>query len=243
MARSAVFTWPEPDSAAIAALQTKAAAGNLILNGTIRGASNIYDNPVITLPGISREITLTSGSNLSGVNFTITGTYLGRTIIETITGPNVNTVSSTNLFHTISSVSASAGTGAFTVSVGTGANGITNPCRMDEHSSVCAISAQVVVTSGTGDISYTFYSSLQEIDADFYVTNGFKTIYNMDGSTAQTNIGSHGMLAIEATGSTPPDYNIPVYGQIPVKYCWFTIDGTLADPASLTAIILQQGIT
>lgn len=240
MARSANYVWPLPATAAIAALQTKGSAGNLILNGSL----NITGvQQIIELAGVCRTVTLTSAANLSGLTFIVSGTYLGLPVSESLAGPNINTVETSQLFHTITGVSVSATTGASTVSVGTGASGHTLPYRVNEHATVCALSAHVVVTSGAGDLTYSFYSSLQEMDADFSIDNGDRTMYNMRGTTATVTIGSHGMLAITGTGSTPPDYDIPVYGQTPVKWCWITVTNTLADPASMRAYILQQGIT
>jgi hypothetical protein len=247
MARSAKFIWPTPDSAAVAQLQTLAAAGNLILNGNLAvyNSNNVL-NPFITLFGINRQITLTSASNLSGVNFTITGTYLGASYSETIAGPNADTVSTVGLYNTVTSISASAGTGGDTVSAGTGANGHTGIYRTNEHSTVDSIGAQVIVTSGLGHITYSFFSSIQSIDqqnSDFSINNGCRTIYNMRGVTTSPNIGSHGMLAIDATGAGAPTYDIPVYGPIPIKTCWFTVTGDLSNPASALFYIMQQGLT
>ena len=64
-------------------------------------------------------ITISSPNNLSAVSFTITGTDIdGNAQTETITGPSANgTVTSTNIFRTISQVSSNAA--AADVSIGT----------------------------------------------------------------------------------------------------------------------------
>lgn len=240
VSKIAVFNWPTPDSAAIAALQTVGAGASMVLNGTLKQSGN----PVVTLVGISRKISLTSTADLSGVDFTVTGTYLGKPQSEVITGPNNNTVESATLFNTISSVTASISTGANTVSVGTGSDGHTNLYKYNEHATVCALSAQVIMTAGTpGDITYTFKSTLQEIDdPNFSVSFGRDTMYNMVSAQALTVMGAHGMLTITGTGTTPPDYNIPVYAHVPINYCWISITSDLTSPAGLTAYIIQQGI-
>lgn len=239
MSKTAVFNWLLPDSAGIAALQTVGAGASMILNGTL----NPFLNPVVTLTGISRKVTLTSGANLSGVDFTVTGTYLGLPQVEVMTGPNINTVESATLFHTISSIVASATTGANTVSAGTGSDGHTNPYQVDTNCDTCEISAHVVMTGGTpGEITYTFKSSAQVMGPDFNVAFGRDTMYNMVSAQLLSVIGAHGMLPIAGTGATPPDYNIPVYGHIPINWCWIAITSDLSNPASLLAYITQQGI-
>lgn len=50
------------------------------------------------------RITLTSGANLSGVNFTIKGKNNGISIIENILGPNANTVVTVNCFDFIENI-------------------------------------------------------------------------------------------------------------------------------------------
>lgn len=239
MSKTAVFNWPEPSTTAIALAQTVGAGASMVLNGTL----SVPPDPIVTFVGISRKITLTSGANLAGVTFTVTGTYLGKTKSEAVTGPNANTVESAGLFHTITSITADVSTGADTVSAGTGSDGHTNLYMVDTNSSICAISAHVTVTSGLGDITYTFKSSSQELtDANFSVSYGRNTMYNMVNATGLSVLGAHGMLPIAGTGATPPDYDIPVYAHTPVRWCWIDITGSLVDPASLTAYITQQGI-
>lgn len=89
----------------VAALQTLAGAGNLVLTTT----------PYITQ--FARRITLTSANNLAAVNFTISG--LGPisngtigAISEIVVGPNANTVTSVNTYTQINSIAASAAAAA-----------------------------------------------------------------------------------------------------------------------------------
>jgi hypothetical protein len=238
MSLLAKYNWLPQDTAAICALQTIGAAGNLILNGTL----SVYNNPVISLVGLNRQVSITSTGNLSGVNFTVTGTYLGQVQTQTIAGPDNDTVETTDLFHTITSVSTS-GAVATNVSVGTGASGHTEIYIVDNQSTINAVSAQVIVTSGSTNLTYTFLSSLQPLDVNFNVENGSTTMYNMNATTAGVTTGSHGMLPIVAYGTGAPTYNIPVYGHIPIKNCWIEITGTLGENGSLLAYILQQGLT
>lgn len=246
MGRCAKYYWPVPDNAAFAKLQTLAAAGNLILNGNLAvyNDSSVL-NPIVSYGNISRQVSLTSTSNLSAVNFTISGAYLGGPYSETIAGPNNSTVDTVGLYDSVSSISASAGTGVATVSAGSGASGHTAIFRANEHATVDAISAQAIVTSGVGHLTYSFYSSIQspDFDGDFTINDGARTMYNMIASTQSITLGSHGMLSISATGAGAPTYNLPVYGPVPVKTCWITVTGDLSNPAAAIFYIMQQGIT
>ena len=66
---------------------------------------------------IPRVVGISSGSNETGVTFTITGrNHLGDVVTEDVTGPNATTANSTTLFRAITSIAISgAATGAITV--------------------------------------------------------------------------------------------------------------------------------
>src|SRR5438105_8434289 len=103
---------------AIAAAQTTAGAGNLLINGTLATAG-------VAKLDAQRTLGLTSAGNLSAINFTLTGTDdQGRVISEVLAGPNANTVSSVLNYRTITSiaVSAAAGTNVTADTVVTGAS-------------------------------------------------------------------------------------------------------------------------
>lgn len=88
------------DGNGVAVAQQLASAGDLTL---------VSSTVTLTPP---RYITFTSLGNLSGVNFTITGTAPnGASQTETIAGPNANTVTSTMTFATITSIAADAAVG------------------------------------------------------------------------------------------------------------------------------------
>src|SRR6266850_3299330 len=113
MARPVVINWPVTSNTSVAALQTLGAAGNLVIN---YGPNGFFD-----FVNLTRKITFTSANNLAGVNFTITGTLNGTTISEVLAGPNANTVTSVNIYDTITSIAANAAAAA--VSAGTGQTG------------------------------------------------------------------------------------------------------------------------
>lgn len=72
-----------------------------------------------TTDSLAHQVTLTSGSNLSGINITITGTDAdGKAVTETRAGPASNTVETAAYFKTISAISAASTLGANTMDVG-----------------------------------------------------------------------------------------------------------------------------
>lgn len=115
----AYFNFNTPDQAYFCAVQSTAGAGALLLNGTGAILNSVYPQPIQVKGGFGYVISLTSASNNSGVNFVVTGTdSLNNTIVETIQGPNANTVQSVNFFNTLISVVPNGAVS--NVSVGTG---------------------------------------------------------------------------------------------------------------------------
>ena len=92
----------QPQSASttkIAAAATLSEAGDMTLTGSaVNDGSNM-----------ASTVTLTSTGNISGVNFTITGTDAnGSAASEVIAGPNNTTVTTTAAFLTVTQVAANA---------------------------------------------------------------------------------------------------------------------------------------
>jgi len=110
-----MFKAVSADTAAVAALQTTAGAGDFTLT-----SSSVSDGS-----NMATTVTLTSAGNISGVNFTITGTdENGDAVTETRVGPNANTVTTTEAFLTVTQVSVDAAVGTNT-SVGFSATSTT----------------------------------------------------------------------------------------------------------------------
>ncbi len=101
--------------AGIAAVQLLGAAGNLTLNGPIvaNGVANL---------DVPRNVTLTvATTNQSGITFTIYGfDEYGQPMVETMAGPNANTVSGIKAFARVTRVYANAAIATNGVSVGYG---------------------------------------------------------------------------------------------------------------------------
>lgn len=88
----------------IAQAQSRGAAGNLTLNGTLVSAGT-------GTFAINRKLGITSAGNNTGVNFTITGTDAsGNAQVETRAGPNATTVFTTGRWKTITQIATNAAT-------------------------------------------------------------------------------------------------------------------------------------
>jgi hypothetical protein len=99
----------------IATVQLASAAGNFTLDGArVAGGVATLDRP--------RNFTLTGATtNHSAVTFTVTGKdEYGNTVVETLAGPNNNTVSGKKAFKTVSRVAVSGAIATNGVSVGFG---------------------------------------------------------------------------------------------------------------------------
>ena len=104
--RQSVFIPTVVSSAANIATFANAAAGKLTLNGSI--VSSVTGQVSFINSGYASGLSFTSGANISAASFTIVGICNGLIITETIAGPNINTVYTNNLFHTIISISVNA---------------------------------------------------------------------------------------------------------------------------------------
>jgi hypothetical protein len=98
------------DADGVCTSQTPASAGNLTINGAQASGG-------VASFTAARQITIASSSNISNRTFTITGTdAAGNAQVETITGPNNATVTTTGYFKTITQIAISgAAAGALTV--------------------------------------------------------------------------------------------------------------------------------
>lgn len=138
---------------AIAAAQTTAGAGNLLINGTLAAGG------VATLD-TQRTVGLTSAGNLSAVNFTLTGTdQQGRVISEVLAGPNANTVSSVLNYKTITSIAVSAAVGT-NVTADTVVTGASQEIPVDLYVNQFNVT---LATEITGVVNYTIQYTMDNI--------------------------------------------------------------------------------
>lgn len=142
------------------AAQTILATGNVVPTGVLRidavpgwvsyGASGAMRG--WNCAAVGRAVSLTSASNLSGLNFTIRGyDVYGAPMTQTLAGPNNNTVNTTKCFKWIASVTPSA-TNAGTVSVGT-ADIFEFPLLVRRFSQVEIWWNEAAITANTGFVT------------------------------------------------------------------------------------------
>lgn len=110
------YNWPATTENGISLFQTLTANIPLLLNGSYVNKTTRTVNFVDDF-GIVPYITLNSASDLSGINFLITGYQNGVFISESLTGLNSTTVTSINCFDTLLQIIPS-GTTASTLQVG-----------------------------------------------------------------------------------------------------------------------------
>jgi hypothetical protein len=164
---------------------------------TLDGAS--ISGGVLTLTA-AQIILFTSGAgdDVSGVNFTITGTDAdGRAQTDTVVGPNAGTSSSTKYFKTVTDISADATTaGGVTVSIGWTIASVSPTARPSHRKVPVSIAVGTLLTAGTAtwNLQYSlddYESAVHQGKAlNTYPTNWFTdaTISAKSASTA-TSIG------------------------------------------------------
>jgi|SRR5882724_1085944 len=221
MGKPVVYTWAAASTTAVTQLQTTAGAATLVLNGSLLVSTN---PSVISFGAVSRTVSLTSANDLHLVNVTITGTYLGAVQTETRAGPNANTVYTTKLFDTVTSVSVGAAVTA--LSVGSGTTGSTQWYLYDYYAPNAAFSVQVVVT---GTITYSFETTLDDVTT---VTS--PTVLTGLTVPQPNNAQAFQLVMSAATSSQAGYFNYPTR--------YVTVAITAATTGSLVATFVQQGI-
>jgi len=155
------YNWPATTANGISLFQTLTANTPLLLNGSYvnktTGAVNFVDDF-----GIVPRITLNSASDLSTINFLITGYQNGVFISETLTGPNSTTVTSVNCFDTLLQIIPSSTTGS-TVQAGVAALGyfpmiLLNTVKQNVASINYALN---IIPNKTNPPSYQIFLSLK----------------------------------------------------------------------------------
>lgn len=153
MGKPVVITYPAASTTALAASQSPTSGVALVL-GSVTGTD------------IQRTITITSTSNLSGINFVITGQDTsGNTVTETLAGPNNATATSANqyLINTAKLTIVPNGTNAGTLTVGTGNAGSTRWVGSNLH--ISPFNETVAVGQVSGTISATVQDTPDEVNA------------------------------------------------------------------------------
>lgn len=181
MAHPVIVFWDIPDVEAICAVQDTTGPSNLIINGNLVNPE-ITVNPYVKLNGISRSIVIASnGVNFSNNNFTITGTYRGAPISETIVGPQGGEGVETNsLFESVSTVFVD---GALVgISVGTGDRGEINWILLDNFVPVFLVGVAIIVIADVPSytVEVTYQNPLVNEPLASEIFQPFDTLKNVD---------------------------------------------------------------
>jgi len=221
MAYPRVYVWPAPVTNAITLL------GNYNTNFPLNGTLSTPNSSVIAFDNYSRTISITSANNHGAVNFTINGTYNGANVTQTIAGPNANTVFGTQLYDTITSITAPAGA-RNGISFGTGQTGHTRWYLGDYNKKISCFSFQVVVTNQVpADITYSLIATLMDVTT----------------STTPFAAAPNGINFFDpAAGAAMTLQTVSLYqgvSVVPLRYMAFRINASTT--GSLTGIILENG--
>jgi hypothetical protein len=212
MARPQVYNWPAADTAAICAVQS--AVTNLVINGTQASRNPVGFPNTVEFPGILRSVSITSTFNLSGVNFTITGTYGNKIVSETRLGPTAgNTVYTTQLFSSVTAVSVSSAVGA--VSIGSGNSGQTGWFSFNYHSTGPSL-LTASISNVVGTINVAGATTLDDVN-----TNSNPFLFDA-------------LVLSSATADGFANCTIPIT---------FATILVAVSSGSFTATLVQQGIT
>jgi len=92
---------------------------SLTLNGSMSGGAGQVS---FISSGYASGLSISSLLNVSASVFTVIGTFNDTIITEMIVGPNGNTVYTNNLFHTVTSISATGGGVASAFTIGSNCN-------------------------------------------------------------------------------------------------------------------------
>jgi len=238
-----VYNYPAASTTAVALAQTLAAAGSLILNGPMStGGPGAGATRYVPFPLNYRQVTLSSGNDLSAVNFTISGTLAGTTVSATIAGPNNSTVNTGDLlFDSVTSIKSSAGTSGHNISAGISIIGYTAPWTYNPYATVASTSVLVSVSGDAGFVTVDFLKNFGK----FYPPLGNQVLATTgivipDGSN--TNFWLDVLSAQEINAGD----NVFGYFNDTINYAQLQITGVDESNdfnGGLTLIIIQQGVT
>lgn len=197
------------DADSICASQSPGAAGALTINGALAttnavagyGGTATAGSATVRFPTPTR-IYITSAGDDSGVTFTVVGTVqspntfgLGIGATETLTGANTNTVASTNLYSTITSITIS-GASAAAVTVG--------------HSGTATMDMgrRIIITSGGDDTGITFALS----GTDWAGNAISETITGVSGAAASSVLDYLTVTSIRTSGAVATTVQVGTNG-------------------------------
>jgi len=181
--RRIFFTPHAPDLDGICLAQQRVGAGALTINGADAVAGVASFAAAGEYERVGYQVSIQSAGNLSGVNFTITGTDAeGKALSEVVAGPNITTVESLGYFRTVTSVTVS-GTIATDANLGTVDEFVTAPFVLDLYAPYTSIAVDI-----SGTIDYSVQKCFERLTAGQtanWVAGGL-TAQTADGNTAYT---------------------------------------------------------
>jgi len=193
----------------ICASQTPGGAGALTIDGTLAttrpvagfGGTAAAGSAEVRFPTPVR-VYITCAGNNSGRTFTVTGTVQsvnsfgpGAVVAETVTGANANTVATSALFSTVTSVTISgASTGAVTVG----------------HSGVATLdmARRIIITSGGDDTGITFALA----GTDWAGNAISETITGVSGTAASSVLDYLTVTSIQTSGAAASTLTVGTNG-------------------------------
>ncbi len=228
MSRFLSYTFPAAGAAAnaieVAQAQPLIAAGSLTLNGTL--VTPVTGVMSFAAHGYSRNISLYSASDFSGVAFVITGIQNGVSISETIAaGPNGSTVYSTKIYDSVTSITSNGGAVApAVISAGVGGLGFFPLIGVNLWPEVVNYTLTLASLTTVGDPYVALWGSLGDI-----ASNGSTYLQTVTNALAKLVP----VINIQAMGvNTPPliytNSSNPTYGFLLVQ---IGADNTLAAKA------------
>lgn len=204
------YNWPTPFTDGVAKAQALTANTPLVLNGSY--ANQVTGNVNFAQQfNIVPKITLTSGSNLSAIQFVINGYQNGVFINETLTGPNANTVTSVNCFDIIQSIMPNDNS-VNQITVGNGATGYFPVILLNTaKQNVSAINYALNMIAAAADpATYTMYLSLENTIGigkyDDLVTKGIFAKWKGDATASQliqsSDLGQNLLIKISTNNNS-----------------------------------------
>lgn len=154
----AQFVFPDANTQDVCLIQDTTGNVNLVLNGNLASSGDVS----FINNGYVRQLSFTSANDLSAAVFTIYGMQNGVAIIETINGPNANTVYSVNIYDVVTNITSSIAVSG--VSIGTGHSGFFQ-LLMPTISGISNLNYNFTLgsTFGTNVINTTVYGTLDNI--------------------------------------------------------------------------------
>ena len=163
------------DADGYAQSQSLAGAGSLTLNGALVSSG-------VGSSSAAQPVTITSAADDSGIDFTVTGTYGGLTVSETIDGANAGAATTTQVFDTVTEISADGATTGNVTAGPVASNGAASKILPSNWRSSDYKAALAIVLSSGATLTYKVQHTLDDVQSSAVS----RTWLDHDSLTAQT---------------------------------------------------------